>query len=457
MSRILVIDNDDAFLMAMKNTLEYNKHGVETLSNPVRARSLLSEEEFDCVLLDVAMPGINGLDVLQQISREHPLLPVIMVSGESTISIAVEAIHLGAYDFLEKPIETKRLLITIQKALEKKNWLIEKNILLDEIFKKYKLVGRSAALKKVLNEIKQLALSDAKVLVTGETGTGKELVARALHHNSERSGKRFETLNCASIPSELMESELFGHVRGSFSGAIREHTGKFEIADGGTLFLDEIGDLDYRLQAKLLRVLQEGEFEKIGSNKTVKVDVRIISATNKDLQQMIADGRFREDLYHRIKVFEIYIPPLRQRKEDIKPLAEYFLAEWAQTYNKKLIRFSPQALRILQEHDWPGNVRELKNIIHKIAIFSEEAMISGRSVLLALGAEPQMPSDLSASMLLKDRVILVEKEHITNVLAATGGKLGKAADILGIERTTLFKKMKKYGIDKDSLIPQDEE
>ena len=448
MNKILVVDNDNAFLMAIKETLQYNNYHVETISNPVQTQSVLSRQAFDCVLLDVAMPGINGLEVLERITQEQPLVPVIMVSGESTISIAVEAIHRGAYDFLEKPIETKRLLITIHKALEKKSWAMEKNILLDELFKKYKMVGCSRALKKVWNDIRQLAVSNAKVLITGETGTGKELVARALHHNSGRSGRRFETLNCASIPSELMESELFGHVKGSFSGAIREHTGKFEIADGGTLFLDEIGDMDYRLQAKMLRVLQEGEFEKIGSNKSVRVDVRIISATNKNLREMIEDGRFREDLYHRINVFEINIPPLRHRKDDIRPLAEYFLAEWAQTYNKKLIRFSPQALQILQEYDWPGNVRELKNVIHKIAVFATETTVSASNVLRALDNNPQRFSQETPSMLLKDKVAMIEQEHIGNVLAATGGKLNKTAEILGIDRTTLFKKMKKYGIEK---------
>lgn len=448
MNKVLAIDNDKAFLQAIRETLEYNKYKAETLLNPLQAMELLSKEDFDCVLLDVAMPGMNGLELLEQIAKAHPLLPVIMVSGESTISIAVEAIQQGAYDFLEKPIETKRLLITIQKAIEKKSWSEEKNILLEELSEKYKMIGSSAALKKVMQDIAQFADTDAKILVTGETGTGKELVARALHHNSGRSGKKFETLNCASIPSELMESELFGHVKGSFTGAMRDRAGKFERADGGTLFLDEIGDLDFRLQAKLLRVLQDGAFEKIGSTKTIKVDVRIVSATNKDLLQMIQDGTFREDLYHRIKVFEITLPSLRQRKEDVRPLAEHFLTGFAQTYNKKLIRFSPQALQILQEHDWPGNVRELKNVIHKIAVISNQNTVSAQSVLLALELNPQMQFDESASLLLKDKVTFMEKEHIANVLAMTGGKLNKAAEILGVERTTLFKKMKKYGIEK---------
>ncbi len=448
MKKILAIDNDNAFLMAVKNTLEYNKFEVETILNPLHTMKILESRDFDCVLLDVAMPGINGLELLKQISENFPMLPVIMVSGESTISIAVDAIHQGAYDFLEKPIETKRLLITIQKAIEKKNWAIEKNILLNEITEKYKMVGGSKALQKVLSDIARFAPTGAKVLITGETGTGKELVARGLHHLSQRNGKRFETLNCASIPSELMESELFGHVRGSFTGAVRDHTGRFEIADGGTLFLDEIGDLDYRLQAKLLRVLQDGEFEKIGSNKTIKVDVRIISATNKNLQQMIRDGQFREDLYHRLKVFEIHIPPLRERKEDIQPLAEYFLSQWAQTYNKKVIRFSPQAIQLLVEYDWPGNVRELKNVVHRIVILANQTSVSARNVLLALELNPETQPTESFSMQLKDVVALAEKEHIVNVLALTGGKLGKAAEILGVERTTLFKKMKKYGIEK---------
>ncbi len=446
MNRVLVIDNDPSFSMAVKRTLEYHKYQVETLLNPLHTMELLKTHDFDCILLDVAMPGINGLDLLKQISHDFPLLPVIMVSGESTITIAVDAIHQGAYDFLEKPIETKRLLITIRKAIEKKSWAIEKSILLDELSEQYKIIGRSAAFKRILQDIENFATTDAKVLITGETGTGKELVARALHHKSARNGKRFVQINCATIPSELMESELFGHVKGSFSGAIRDYTGKFEIADGGTLFLDEIGDMDFRLQAKLLRVLESGEFEKVGSTKTIKVDVRIISATNKNLPQMIKEGSFREDLYHRIKVFEITIPPLRQRKEDIQPLAEHFLWEWAQTYNKKLIRFSPQALQLLLEYDWPGNVRELKNVVHKIAVLSNRSTISAQTVLLALDLNPNINFEESESLLLKDKVIQAEKEHIANVLSMVDGKLNRAAEILGVERTTLFKKMKKYGL-----------
>ncbi len=450
MNRILIIDNDQAFLMALKNTLEYNKYEAVPLLNPLKTMEVLNENHFDCVLLDVAMPGMNGLDLLQQIAKEHPLLPVIMISGESTISIAVDAIHQGAYDFLEKPIETKRLLLTIRKAIERKNLANEKNVLLQQLSENYTMIGNSPEFRKVLQSVARFADTDLKILITGETGTGKELVARALHHNSKRNGRRFETINCASIPSELMESELFGHAKGSFSGAISDHTGKFEIANGGTLFLDEIGDMDMRLQAKLLRVLEDGQIQKIGSNKTIEVDVRVISATNKDLGKMIEEGKFREDLYHRINMVEIHLPPLRKRKSDIKPLADYFLKKFAQTYNKKLLGFSPQAMQLLHDYDWPGNVRELQNVVHKIAVLCHQSIVPAENVELALGLNPERQSQLLKSMLLKDRVALTEKEHIVNTLAATGGKLNKTAELLGIERTTLFKKMKKYGIEKMS-------
>lgn len=448
MNRILAIDNDVSFLMAIQSTLEYNKYDVETLLNPLHTTKLLKNHEFDCVLLDVAMPGMNGLELLNRISELYPLLPVIMVSGESTISIAVDAIHQGAYDFLEKPIETKRLLITIQKAIEKKSWAVEKTILLNELSENYRLVGRSESLKKLLLEINQLAPTDTRIIITGETGTGKELVARALHHNSPRNGKKFIKLNCAAIPAELMESELFGHKKGSFTGAVNDHKGKFELADGGTLFLDEIGDLDFRLQAKLLRVLQDGEFERIGDAASLKSDVRIISATNKNLWALVKKGQFREDLYHRIKVFEINIPPLRSRKDDVQPLAEHFLNEFAETYNKRLIKFAPQALHILLNYDWSGNVRELKNVIHKISVFAVEATISADLVLKALGVQDESISNKPASLSLKENVESVEREHILKVLAISEWKINKAAEMMGIERTTLFKKMKRYAIKK---------
>ena len=451
MSRILLIDNDIHFLLALKNTLEYNHYQVETVSNPLKTMDVLAADNFDCVLLDVAMPGINGLDLMRQIADKYPLLPVVMISGESSIPIAVEAIHQGAYDFLEKPIETKRLLLTIHKAVEKKTLSYEKNVLLQQISETYSMVGQSPAIQQVFRKISSYADTDLKVLITGETGTGKELVARALHHNSKRNGKRFEIINCASIPSELIESELFGHVKGSFTGAIRDHTGKFEMANEGTLFLDEIGDMDLRMQAKLLRVLEDGRFQKIGGNTLIETDVRIISATNRNLQKMITEGTFREDLYHRINAVEINIPPLRERKSDVKPLAEFFLKKYARIYNKKLFEFSPQALQLLHEYDWPGNIRELQNIVHKIAVLSTQSIVSAPTVSLALELNPSAESALSASMLLKDKVTLVEKEHIAYVLAIAGGKLNKAAELLGIERTTLFKKMKKYGIERTSF------
>lgn len=448
MKQILVIDNDASFLLAIKNTLEYNRYKVETLENPLKTLDYLQNYDFDCVLLDVAMPGMNGLDLLEQICALHPLLPVVMVSGESTISIAVDAIKQGAYDFLEKPIDTKRLLITIEKAIEKKSWAIERNILLNEISETYEMVGRSRAIQRIFDTILTVAPSEAKVLILGETGTGKELVARAIHHKSPRSGKKFVALNCAAIPETLLESELFGHKKGSFSGAAQDRIGKFQAADGGTLFLDEIGELPLAMQAKLLRVLDNNEIEVIGLPMPQKVDVRILAATNKNLEKLIEKGRFRSDLYHRLNVVTIEVPPLRTRPEDIKILAEYFLQKFSQTYNKKLSGFTESAMQRLLEYDWPGNVRELKNIVEKISIFTKHERIQASDVFIAMDLDDKTFIQSEKTPLLREAVDQFEHDYILRALIQNEWKIQQTAGILGLERTTLFKKMRKYGLNK---------
>ncbi len=448
MKQILVIDNDNAFLLAIKNTLEYNRYKVETLENPLQTFEYLQNHDFDCVLLDVAMPGMNGLELLEQIYARYPLMPVVMVSGESTISIAVDAIKQGAYDFLEKPIDTKRLLITIEKAIEKKNWSIEKNILLNEISETYEMVGRSRALQQIFDTIMTVAPSGAKVLILGETGTGKELVARAIHHKSQRSGKKFVALNCAAIPETLLESELFGHKKGSFTGAAHDHLGKFQTADGGTLFLDEIGELPLAMQAKLLRVLDNNEIEVIGMPLPKKVDVRIVAATNKNLEELIEKGQFRSDLYHRLKVITIEVPPLRTRQEDIKILSEYFLQKFAQTYNKKITGFTESAMQRLVEYDWPGNVRELKNIVEKISIFTKYERVQASDVFIAMDLDDKTFIQSDQPPLLKEAVDQFERDYILHALIQNEWKIQQTAGVLGLDRTTLFKKMRKHDLNK---------
>ncbi len=443
--RVLAVDNDKTFLNAFRRLLEYNEFTVDTISNPLTVMEHLSAHKTDCIVLDVKMPGMDGMELLNKIIERYPFVPVIMLSGESTISIAMDAIKKGAYDFVEKQSDSKRLLVAVQNALDKRNWIIEKSNLKQEIAEKYKILGSSKAIKKVLYDISKLAPTNAKVLIQGESGTGKELVAGALHYQSLRSGNRYIKQNCAAIPGELLESQLFGYKKGAFTGAHTNFKGKFLMADGGTLFLDEIGDMPLNLQAKLLRVLQEGEVEVLGSSDIIKTDTRIISATNKNLTELIGQGRFRQDLYHRLNVFTINIPPLRDRTEDISILARYFLNQYAERYNKPLLDFSPQVILFMEEQKWPGNVRELQNFIHRIALFANQNIITMNDVLKSGLQFPDenVPKKLTG---LKEVMHYYEKKYIMETLEQNNGRIQETADMLCIERTTLFKKMRKYGL-----------
>ncbi len=449
MHKILAIDNDESFLKSVENLLKYKNFEVVTLSNPFKAVDVFNESFYDCVLLDVKMPGIDGLELLKKFESINPLVPIILISGESTISIAVDAIKNGAFDFIEKPLDAERLLITIRNAIEKKCWTSEKKELLTEINKNNMIVGESNAILKILSQIETLAKTDAKVLILGESGTGKELVAKALHYKGNRNGKPFIKINCAAIPSDLLESELFGYRKGAFTGALKDYEGKFIQADGGTLFLDEIGDMDLRLQSKLLRVLQDGEIEIIGSSKIKKIDVRVISASNKNIEEMVAEGTFRTDLYHRINVVKLRVPPLRERKEDIPLLCRFYLNYFSENYNKRLLDINPHALAILRRYDWPGNIRELKNIIEKISIFAANSIIHAEDVYMAMDILPPDYGETRPNQKnLEQARLRFEKDYIIESLSSNNWKMIETANALGIDRSALFKKMKKLGITK---------
>ncbi len=450
MPKILAIDDDENFLFSLANLLRYKNYEIEILSNPLQALNTFEQNTFDCVLIDVKMPGIDGISLLKQMMERKPQVPIVLISGQSTISTAVEAMKIGAYDFIEKPLDPERLLITLRNALERSAWYNEKENLLTQLGQTFEMVGESPAMRKLFQQIQQIAPLNTKVLILGETGTGKELVARALHLHSPRNGKPFVKINCAAIPGELLESELFGYTRGAFSGATKNHKGKFLIADGGTLFLDEIADMDLRLQAKLLRVLQEGEVEVIGEAFPRKVDVRVIAASNKNLLELVNQGKFREDFYHRLNVVQIVIPPLRERKEDIAILARHFLKKYSQKHNKVILDISPPALQILEQHPWKGNVRELENIIEKTVIFSNAPRLDVPDVQTALGIENKEPSvsQPDSEETLREAKTKFERDYIISRLNKFNWQIQKTANALGINRSALFKKMRKLKIQK---------
>ncbi len=449
MYHILAVDDDKIFLKSIRNMLEYHHYQVTTCSNPVLVDDLIRTNRFDCVLLDVKIPGIDGIKLLNMLAKNSPDLPVIMISGQSTIKIAVEALKKGAFDFIEKPVDADRLLITLKNALKTRTLEIEKEALMAELEQKYRIVAVDKAMLNILKEIETIAPTIAKVLITGETGVGKELVARALHFRSKRSSGPFVKINCAAIPTELIESELFGYKKGAFTGAIKETIGKFQMADGGTLFLDEIGDMNLMLQSKLLHVIQDNEFMMLGSANSIKVDVRIIAATNRDLNQMVHNGEFREDLYHRLNVINIHVPPLRERPDDILPIARHFLAMFTDSYNKRINDFTEDASQILRRHNWPGNVRELRNVTEKLVIFSEGPLIHAADVLNVLKSSNDKKDFLNHLWGLNDELLRYEREYIIRALNTTGWKMNECAKILGIDRSTLYKKMQKLNIKKD--------
>ena len=440
---ILVIDDEPNILSSVQKNLQVDGYTVEIASNGAQGLAKLASHDIDLVLLDVMMPGETGLQLLPKIRAAHPEVMVVMMSGNATLENAVQATRDGAYDFLEKPPGAK-LEVTVKNALEFGRMAREAARLrpTDTI------VGKSASMKAIYDKVAKTAPTSGRVLITGENGTGKELVARALHDQSRRAKGPFVKVNCAAIPSELIESELFGHEKGSFTGATKDRRGKFEQADGGTLFLDEIGDMNPSAQAKVLRALQEGELERVGGTETIKVDVRVIAATNKDLPAEIAANRFREDLFYRLNVVPIEMPPLRARKDDIPALIEHFLALACARDDRRVKRMAPGAVTLMMQHDWPGNVRELKNVVERMVILTgDNDMIGEADVRDALPRVQPVKGHYEAGTPFKDLVAAAEREIILAALEAHDHHVSNTAKDLQLERSHLYKKMRALGID----------
>ena len=449
MATILIIDDEQNILVTLSRALSLEGFETEVAGGGRVGLEKLASSSVDLVMLDVKLPDLDGIQVLERIRAQQPDLPVVMMSGHATVEVAVRAVVLGATDFLEKPLSTEKMLVTINNALQLRRLTDENRDLRERAGLATTMVGSSKAMADLAEQIRVVAPSTGRVLITGENGTGKELVARAIHENSDRAGGPFVKLNCAAVPRELIESELFGHEKGSFTGANQMRRGKFELADSGTLLLDEVGDMPASMQAKLLRVLQEGELERVGSAETLKVDVRVVAATNQNLPKAITDGRFRQDLYYRLNVIPIHLPPLRERKSDIGELAEHFMGMACQQNNRRLKSLSPQAFERLRAHEFPGNVRELKNSVERLVILVAEDQVEPKDVdrVLNLGQPPAAQAGsgddfYSSDRALRDMLADAERALIRRALADCEGHMTNAARQLGLERSHLYKKMK---------------
>ncbi|MEW6066715.1 MAG: sigma-54 dependent transcriptional regulator [Nitrospirota bacterium] len=441
-SVVLIVDDEEGIRESLSGILEDEEYEVLTSSSGEEAIKVLKEQNPDLILLDVWLPGIDGIQVLKEVKDMKPDLPVVMISGHGNIELAVKATKMGAYDFLEKPLSLERVLLTVRRAFERKILEMENRALKHDLTKKWRFIGNSHKIKQLREQIEMAAQSSSRVLILGESGSGKELVARLLHDKSNRADKPFIEMNCAAIPQELIESELLGHEKGSFTGAFERKKGKFELADGGTLFLDEIGDMSLSTQSKVLRVLETQEFQRVGGSKNIKVDVRIISATNKDLKDEVKKGTFREDLLYRLNVIPIVIPPLRERKEDIPVLVEYFLDYFAREYGKKPKKITPEALKTFEIYDWPGNIRELKNVIERLVIMAPADLITPEDIAI----EESARSDYYSIKTLREARELFEKDFIIRKLEENNWNISKTAELLDIERSNLHRKIKAYDI-----------
>src|SRR3954451_7062056 len=461
-ARILVIDDEAEIRRSVRIILEYEGYDVQEAPSGPEGVALTEREPPDLVFLDIKMGGMDGLEALQKIRQHNEALPVVIISGHGTVSTAVEATKLGAFDFIEKPLASERILVTIRNALDQGRLRDENRSLKRAVEARHQMVGESPALRQVWDAIKRAAPTNATVLLLGESGSGKELVARSIHRNSLRSRERFVQVNCAAIPEELIESELFGHEKGSFTGATEKQLGKFEQADRGTIFLDEVGDMSAKTQAKVLRVLQEGEVERLGSARTIKVDVRVIAATNKNLEEEIEKGHFRDDLYFRLAVIPIYVPPLRERPEDIPPLVRHFMEHFSREGNQRQKRITPAALEALQRYRWKGNIRELRNTVERVIIMTGSDTIdvsdlpdnvwtpSAASASTPRANDiPAIPGDPKAGTLreFKDNA---ERAFLVAKLRESGWNISKTAEVIDTPRSNLYKKLEQYQISQET-------
>jgi DNA-binding NtrC family response regulator len=451
---ILVVDDDPALLQSLKEILQAAGYEVAAAADGESGLRCVTEQAFDLVLSDLALPGLSGMELLKYLSREQPGCPCIIITGYGTITNAVDAMRQGAYDYFTKPVDPTELRLVVARALEHRRLKWENLHLKKQLHQRYgfsNMVGDSDAITRVFNLIRKVADTDSNVLILGESGTGKELIAHAIHYNSLRREGRLIAFNCAAIPEELLESELFGHERGAFTHAVRTRIGRFELADGGSIFLDEISEMSPGLQVKILRVLQDHSFERIGGIKTIQVDIRIIAATNRDLEELVRLNKFREDLFYRLNVIPIRVPPLRERVSDIPLLLQHFLQGFSRTKKKPLKRFSPAVLDLLQKYPWPGNVRELENLVERLVILTEGEVIEVSDLpekFQRLIFPPQAePGELPApGILFTDAVQAFERNLIFKALRQCNWVKSQAARLLHLNRTTLLEKMKKQNI-----------
>jgi DNA-binding NtrC family response regulator len=455
-AHLLLIDDDPSTLASLARAFRLAGHEATVCDNALRAAELIHNERFDLILSDVVMPGKTGMDLLEELKQAGVQTPIVLISGQANIEMAVKATRLGALDFLEKPLTTDKLLLTVENAL-KLTRLEDENRELRYRLGKHELVGSGPAMTRLLAQIDRVAASETRVCILGETGTGKELVARAIHEKSLRHENAFITLNCAAVPAELIESELFGHEKGAFTGAAARHTGKFEQAEGGTLFLDEIGDMPVAMQAKLLRVLEEGEVERVGGDKPIKVNVRVIVATHHNLEDLVRKNEFRRDLFHRVFVFPLQLPPLRERLEDFPALVAHFARQVAKQNSWKEKIFSDDAIAELRCYSWPGNVRELRNIVERLVLLSSENSVSPDDVRLVLPAGETTTGATSAAAptagqgTLDERTEAFEREVLLAEIRRHNFHMTNVARALGLERSHLYKKCQQLGIDLQSL------
>ena len=452
-ARILIVDDEANTLASLSRAFRLAGHEAVVCDNAARALELAQAQPFDLILSDVVMPKRDGLSLLEDLRNAEVATPVVMMSGQAHIEMAVRATRLGALDFLEKPLTTEKLLVTVDNAMKLTRLETENRDLRTRVGK-HSMVWTGETMRRVMAQIERVAASESRVCIYGETGTGKELVARTLHEKSHRASAPFVTLNCAAVPAELIESELFGHEKGSFTGAVQRHNGKFEQAHRGTLFLDEIGDMPVAMQAKLLRVLEEGEVERIGADKPTKVDVRVVVATHRNLEQLIESGGFRRDLYHRVVVFPLTLPPLRDRCEDLPALVEHFARQVSAQNGWKPVPFSTAAIETLKEYAWPGNIRELRNVVERLLLLAGNE-VNGEDVRMALPASRNSgPTHTSAdgdTGPLAQRVLTFERKAVLAELDRHGRHITQTAKALGLERSHLYKKCAQLGIDLQNL------
>ncbi len=445
---VLIVDDEEGIRESLSGILEDEGYDVLTASSGEDALAITKEHMPDIVLLDVWLPEMDGLETLPRLKEIDANIPVIMISGHGNIEIAVKATRLGAYDFLEKPLSLEKVIITTKRALERKILEEENRSLKENIIKKCRLIGDSEKIRTLRQQIEMAAQSNSRVLILGESGTGKELVARLLHEKSQRASGPFVEVNCAAIPQELIESELFGHEKGAFTGATERKSGKFELADRGTLFLDEIGDMTLQTQAKVLRVIETQTFQKVGGSKNIKVDVRIIAATNKNLMEEVKNGNFREDLYFRLNVIPIIVPPLKERSDDIPLLIKHFIELFASESGIRQKEITPDAVKTFQDYYWPGNIRELKNAVERLMIMISSDVITKKDVdaLGMLGQQVLKEYDYFSHKTLKDARDAFEKDFIIRKLQENNWNVSKTAEVIDVERSNLHKKIKAYKI-----------